>query len=87
MEKKSNCYVTKVSKTGKSIYVAFKRNKYQIGYAFGWCANADNLEVGNDVQDFYPKGRVQMLSIEGELMFHKPVGDAEPMPVMQWVFE
>ena len=49
MEKKSNCYVTKVSKTGKSIYVAFKRNKYQTGYVFGWCSNPDELAKGDDV--------------------------------------
>jgi len=87
VEKKSNCYVTKVSSTGKSIYVAFKRNKYQTGFAFGWCSNPDELKLGDDVLDFHPKARVQMISLEGELMFHKPIGDAEPMPVMQWVFE
>jgi len=80
--KKSNCYVTKVSSTGKSMQVAFKRNKYQIGYAFGWCANADNLEIGNDVPDFHPKGRAPMMSVEGEPLLH-----SDGAAVMQWVFE
>lgn len=82
MEKKSNCYVTKVSSTGKSIYVAFKRNKYQTGFAFGWCSNPDSLAKGDDVQDFYPKNRVPMMSVEGEPLLH-----TDGSPVMQWVFE
>ena len=82
MEKKSNCYVTKVSSTGKSIYVAFKRNKYQQGFAFGWCSNPDALAKGDDVPDFHPKNRVPMMSVEGEPLLH-----TDGSPVMQWVFE
>ena len=74
--------VCKVSSTGNSIYVQFKRNKYQQGFAFGWCSNPDKLVKGDDVPDFNPKGRVQLLGEDDKEMVH-----TDGQPVMGWVFE
>lgn len=73
--------VSKVSDSGKTMYVGAKISQYSIGYEFGWCANPAGLEKGADVPNFNPKGRVAMLDKEGNILKHKDGNE-----VKQWVF-
>lgn len=73
--------VTKISDSGKTMYVGAKVNEYAIGYEFGWCANPNGLKKGDDVPNFNPKGRVAMLDKDGKILKHKDGNE-----VKQWVF-
>ena len=73
--------VSKLSESGKTMYVGAKINQYSIGYEFGWCANPSGLEKGADVPDFSPVGRVAMLDKDGKILKHKDGNE-----VKQWVF-
>jgi hypothetical protein len=78
---KMKAIVTKLSESGKTMYVGAKINQYSIGYEFGWCANPAGLEKGADVPNFNPTGRVSMLDKEGNVLKHKDGNE-----VKQWVF-
>lgn len=73
--------VSKLSESGKTMYVGAKINQYSIGYEFGWCANPSGLEKGADVPDFNPTGRITMLDKDGKILKHKDGNE-----VKQWVF-
>ncbi len=73
--------VCKVSTTGKSMLVGHKFSKYDTGYTFGWCSNPDNLDKGDVVDGFKPKGRVAIEDENGDAVVHEN-GTA----VMKWVF-
>ena len=72
--------VTKVTPSGKSIYVGVKASKYQTGYEFGWCANPDGLKKGDLIKDFNPTGRVPMVKEDGPMLHEN--GE----PVMAFTF-
>lgn len=78
----SEAIVTKVTETGKSIYVGAKTSKYESGYTFGWCANPDGLKKGDtlDIKEFTPVSREPMSNEEG------PVTHEDGTAVMRWVF-
>lgn len=78
----SEAIVTKVTESGKSIYVGAKTSKYESGYTFGWCANPDNLKKDDklDIKEFTPVGREAMSNEEG------PIVHTDGSPVMRWVF-
>ena len=77
----------KVSKTGKTMLVGHKSNKYQIGYKFAWAANPDGLKPSEDdanptvVKDFHPVGLEPVFNEDGEPVLHED-GSA----VQRWVF-
>jgi len=73
--------VSKVSPSGKTIYVGAKVNEYAIGYQFGWCANPGKLDKGDDVPNFHPIGRATMVDKDGNVMKHKDGNE-----VKQWLF-
>jgi len=73
--------VCKLSESGKTILVGHKSNKYAIGYTFAWCANPDNLKVGDEVKDFSPIGREGCVDAEGNPLIH-----SDGSPVMRWIF-
>jgi len=74
-------FVSKLSESGKTMYVGAKINQYAIGYDFGWCSNPSKLEKGDDVPDFNPTGRITMLDKDGNVLKHKDGNE-----VKQWVF-
>ena len=73
--------VSKLSKSGKTMLVKCKSDKYEIGLKFGWCANPDGLKKGDDVLDFNPKGTAQIYDEDG-----KPLTYANGEPLLKWVF-
>ena len=74
--------VTKLSKTGKSMLIGIKPNKYVIGYQFGWVANPDNLVKGDIIKDMpMPKGTEPCSDDEG-----KPILHEDGSPVVRFVF-
>ena len=78
----SKAIVTKVTESGKSIYVGAKTSKYVSGYTFGWCANPDNNKKDDelDTKEFCPVGRVPMYKEDGAVLHE------DGSPVMQWIF-
>ncbi len=78
----SEAIVTKVTESGKSMYVGAKTSKYESGYTFGWCANPDGLKKGDtlNTKEFTPVGREAMHKEDG------PVLHEDGSPVMRWVF-
>lgn len=73
--------VCKVSESKKTILVGHKTSKYSIGYDFGWCANPDQLDIGDTIEGFRPSGRVNVVDDEGEVVKHE-----DGSPVQRWVF-
>lgn len=78
----SEAIVTKVTESGKSIYVGAKTSKYESGYTFGWCANPDNNKKGDklNIHEFTPVGREAMFNEDGAVLH------TDGSPVMRWVF-
>lgn len=72
--------IFKLSKSGKTMLVGHKANKYQVGYIFGWASNADDCKVGDVLTDFRPVGREPVIGDDG------PVVHADGSPVMRFVF-
>ena len=64
--------VCKLSKTGKSMLVGIKPNKYVIGLVFGWVANPDEKKVGDIISDFpLPTGTEPCFDAEGKPILHE----------------
>lgn len=64
--------VAKISKTGKTMLVGVKMNKYAIGFQFGWVANPDGLVKGDVIEDFdMPVGTVGCKDEEGNALLHE----------------
>lgn len=78
---KTAAKVFKVSKTGKSILVGYKRSIYAIGFTFAWCANPSELKLHDDVPQFEPTGTVQCNDDKGNPLAHE-----DGTPVLQWTF-
>ena len=76
----SEAIVTKVTESGKSIYVGVKASKYQQGYVFGWASNPDKLKKDDKITDFNPIGRSAMSNEDGPLVHE------DGSPVMKFDF-
>lgn len=74
--------VVKVSDSKKTMLVGIRRNKYQVGYEFGWVSNPDGLAKGAVINDFpEPKGTVQCADKEGN-----PIQYEDGAPVVRFTF-
>ena len=73
--------IVKISSTGKTVLIAHKNDERAIGYSFGWAGAKEGDKVGDEVKNFNPVGRVDVVDEEGE-----PVKHEDGSPVQRWVF-
>lgn len=74
--------VVKLSKSGKTMLVGIKRNKYAVGYEFGWVSNPDGNKKGDKITDMpEPKATVQCVDDKGE-----PINHEDGTPVVRFTF-
>lgn len=84
-----NALVVKLSKSGKTMLIGIKPNKYTVGMQFGWVANPDEAKVGDVIADFpVPTGTIQCVDTEGNAIFHKDAEGEKDLnsPVVRFVF-
>lgn len=85
--KAAEAIVTKVTESGKSMYVGVRTSKYQIGYTFGWCRNPEGAnKKGDKLTDFEYTGLVPMVKFNEQSQENEPMLHEDGSPVLAFEF-